>query len=48
MVSFEFTSELNRKLCELCNQTPDFIFKQQASVSQLIDIESEVKEIDVR
>ncbi len=44
VVSFEFTSELNRKLCELYNQTSDFTFKQQASVSQLVDIESAVKE----
>lgn len=44
VVSFEFTSELNRRLCELYNQTPDFTFKQQASISQLVDIESKVKE----
>lgn len=44
VVSFEFTAKLNKELCEMYNQPLDFTFKQVASISQLTDIESEVRE----
>lgn len=44
VVSFEFTTQLNSELCKMYGQPLDWVFKQQASISQLTDIESKVRE----
>lgn len=43
-VSFEFDNKVNKDLCELYNCPLDSTFKQQATISQLSDIEAKVKE----
>lgn len=44
VVYFEFTNEANKKLRELYGPNTNLIFKQRTSISQLVGIESAVKE----